>query len=123
MFNKLKKNDKKGFTLIEILIVIALLGVVATIAVPRFLGVQDSAKAKADIVALQMWAKEIEAQYMLGGVTLDASNNVPKDNVNYPMPKMSVTTTTVTATIVSNQLLIKYGTVTAYDKKLPDKIQ
>ena len=39
----LRKN-KKGFTLVELIIVIAILAILAAVAVPSFLGLQDEAK-------------------------------------------------------------------------------
>lgn len=46
--NKLKKK-KKGFTLIELIIVIAIIGVLAMIAVPRFLNIKTDANIKTDV--------------------------------------------------------------------------
>ena len=52
-----KKNlSNKGFTLIEILIVITLIIIIAGIALPRFVGVSDEgkrAKASAELRTLQ----------------------------------------------------------------------
>lgn len=47
----MKKNikKKKGFTLIELIIVVAVLGILALIAVPKFGQIQQKSKVKADI--------------------------------------------------------------------------
>ena len=45
--NKRLRN-RKGFTLIELIVVIAILGILALIAIPRFAGFTDKAKIQAD---------------------------------------------------------------------------
>jgi len=46
-FNK-RIHNRKGFTLIELVVVIAILGILALIAIPRFAGIRDRAEIQAD---------------------------------------------------------------------------
>ena len=46
MMSKRKKNEK-GFTLIELIIVIVILGIIAGVAIPKFIGLSSSARLSA----------------------------------------------------------------------------
>ena len=48
-----RMNNKKGFTLIELIVVIAILGILAVIAIPRLAGLQGNANQKTVIANLK----------------------------------------------------------------------
>lgn len=70
-----KKNNRKGFTIVELVIVIAVIGILATVLVPTFGNVIADAKQKA---AMQE-AKNLYTQY----VAETAETAVPVDEVYY----------------------------------------
>lgn len=43
MISKHKKNEK-GFTLIELIMVIVIIGIISAVAIPKFIGLSDSAR-------------------------------------------------------------------------------
>lgn len=46
MLNRLKKNDKKGFTLVELIVVLVILAILAALLIPALTGYIDKAKQK-----------------------------------------------------------------------------
>lgn len=48
MFKKLKENNKKGFTLVELIVVLVILAILAALLIPALTGYIDKARNKAD---------------------------------------------------------------------------
>ena len=53
-------KNKKGFTLVEILIVVVILGILAAIVIPQFTNASTSAKLSSVLSDLQMFRSQIE---------------------------------------------------------------
>jgi len=79
----LKKRDQKGFTLIEIIAVLVILGILAAVAIPKYMNLQRDAHGKAlsgAVAALQSTATMDYSKGLLNG--LYSSTNGPTDATN-----------------------------------------
>lgn len=83
----MKKNvfsNEGGFTLIEIIAVLVLLGILAVVAVPRYMSVMEEAKDKAAVAAVAEGMARVNAwygSYILANGAVPDSTNVPVDTV------------------------------------------
>lgn len=66
-----KLRSKKGFTLIELIVVLAVLAIIMAIAVPRFVGVQEEAKVESDRATLANIVKISEFYLVKGEMEKD----------------------------------------------------
>jgi prepilin-type N-terminal cleavage/methylation domain-containing protein len=73
---QINKNLKAGFTLVEIMIVVAIIGLLAAIAIPNFVRARETAQTNACINnlrqmdgAIQQWALETRATTAPGALT------------------------------------------------------
>lgn len=65
----MKKNNKKGFTLAELLIVVAIIAVLTAIAIPIFTGQLNKSKYSSDLANARSIYSELSADYLANGGT------------------------------------------------------
>jgi prepilin-type N-terminal cleavage/methylation domain-containing protein len=73
MFQTLSKKlrNRKGFTLIELIVVLAILGIILAIAVPNYLGVQSAAAADADRNSGELVVNSVKLWYAAENVVTE----------------------------------------------------
>ncbi|RII36130.1 prepilin-type N-terminal cleavage/methylation domain-containing protein [Clostridium chromiireducens] len=114
--NELTKKKKKGFTLIELIIVIAIIAILAAIAIPRFGAIRESGNVKSDIATAKNIQTAVSTAISNGDITLDSSGDNSSFSLatimdgNIPKAKaQGFAGQSFTATVDNNQVIVKIG--------------
>jgi prepilin-type N-terminal cleavage/methylation domain-containing protein len=84
MGNKNAETEREGFTLVELMIVVLILGALAAIAIPRIKGGAATAKANACKTNIDMINSQIELYYQKTGYWPENLKKVTKDTDYFP---------------------------------------
>ena len=77
----MRKNNKKGFTLAELLIVVAIIAVLVAIAIPVFTSQLEKSREATDIANVRSAYATVVAAYLVDGSTPAAINVAAKQTV------------------------------------------
>ena len=69
----MKKNNKKGFTLAELLIVVAIIAVLVAIAIPVFTTQLEKSREATDMSNIRAAYAEVMANYLANGASVGAA--------------------------------------------------
>ncbi len=89
---------EKGFTLVELMIVIVIVGVLSAVALPNFLGTKDKAAAGAQIGEMAGFAKNCATNAILGDDTALSSI----DNTRITLTPLGSSTACATGATLAN---------------------
>ena len=109
---------RKGFTLIEMVIVITIIGILSSIAVTKYSTVQENAKKNADYATASNLATAALISISDGNESVDVDSLVTNKYIQFaPEPKsVKGESFTITSSAAGDEVTVKIGNDTFYPK-------
>ncbi len=104
----MRRNNKKGFTLAELLIVIAIIAILAAILFPVFGAQLKKAKAAAALATVRANYSEAVADAMLGA----------EDELTYLADSVTIQATDIVRGLDDKEIIVKYFKTSSSDGKI-----
>lgn len=107
------KNNEKGFTLVEMVIVVAILGILSSIGVVRYTKAQETAKINADYISAESIATAANIA-ISEGKTVSSINSLSGYLATIPTPQS--TKGTFSLSVVNNEVKVSAGGTQFYPR-------